>query len=515
VELARTKLASAPGALSLLALAIMASPFAMADESGWYAGINVGQSNAKIDDDSITRGLLGNGFSSISIKDEDSDLGYKIFGGYQFNKYLALEGGYFDLGSFGFTATTVPAGTLVGNIEINGLNLDLVGIVPIAKRISALGRVGASYAQAKDTFTGTGSVNILNSNPSKRDTNYKFGLGLQYDFTEALAIRAEGERYRINDAVGNKGDIDLVSVGLIYRFGVKGAATAPPPSKPFFAPPSRAETPPPPVRVASIAPVLVIATAPLGTERYCSILDLQFEINKDDVQREDKEKFAVVGTFMTKYPNTTAVIEGHSDNVGQAEQNMKLSVQRAESVVSYLADSFRIARSRLTAVGYGEARPIADNATEEGKRLNRRTGAIIACASDIEGLKVNPARLTMAMGMEFDEDKTDVKPQYSNDLRKVADFLKANPSVTATVEGHAGNLKSTPELAMEISQRRAANVVSYLVDNFGITRSRLSAEGFGQTRRFAYNTSLEGQQENRRVNIIFNYPTGATDQATR
>jgi OOP family OmpA-OmpF porin len=48
--------------------------------------------------------------------------------------------------------------------------------------------------------------------------------------------------------------------------------------------------------------------------------------------------------------------------------------------------------------------------------------------------------------------------------------------------------------------------VSYLVDNFGIARSRLSAEGFGQTRRFAYNTSLEGQQENRRVNIIINYP---------
>jgi OOP family OmpA-OmpF porin len=59
---------------------------------------------------------------------------------------------------------------------------------------------------------------------------------------------------------------------------------------------------------------------------------------------------------------------------------------------------------------------------------------------------------------------------------------------------------------MEISQRRAQNVVNYLVDNFGIERSRLTAEGFGQTRRFAYNTSLEGQQENRRVNIILDFP---------
>ena len=64
----------------------------------------------------------------------------------------------------------------------------------------------------------------------------------------------------------------------------------------------------------------------------------------------------------------------------------------------------------------------------------------------------------------------------------------------------------TRELAMEISQRRAQNVVNYLVGNFGIARSRLSAEGFGTSRRFAYNTSVEGEQENRRVNIIINYP---------
>ena len=58
---------------------------------------------------------------------------------------------------------------------------------------------------------------------------------------------------------------------------------------------------------------------------------------------------------------------------------------------------------------------------------------------------------------------------------------------------------------MEISRQRARNVVNYLVQNFAIDPARLSAEGFGQTRRFAYNTSQEGRQENRRVNIIINY----------
>jgi OOP family OmpA-OmpF porin len=232
---------------------------------------------------------------------------------------------------------------------------------------------------------------------------------------------------------------------------------------------------------------------------------MEFEIDKDDIQREEKEKINTLGTFLTKYPNTTAVIEGHSDNVGDSEYNMRLSLRRAESVVNYLADTIHIAPTRLSAVGYGDSRPVADNQTEDGKRMNRRIDAVIACATDIEGLVVAPTRVTMAMHIEFDKNKTDVRAEYANDLRKVANFLKANPTTTATIEGHTGNVQGTPELAMEISQKRAESVVDYLVDNLGIARSRLTAEGFGRTRRFAYNATPEGQQENRRVNIIINY----------
>jgi OOP family OmpA-OmpF porin len=261
---------------------------------------------------------------------------------------------------------------------------------------------------------------------------------------------------------------------------------------------------PPPAPVVP-APLVVIVPAPPETERYCSILDFQFEINQDEIQREDKERLSVIGTFLKKYPNTTAVIEGHTDNVGTSEKNEELSQRRAESVVAYLREEFQVAPSRLRAVGYGETRPLADNSTEEGKRLNRRIGAVVACATDIEGLKVRPARMTMAMMIEFDRNEDKIKAEHRDELMKVANFLKANPSVTATVEGHTGNL-TTPALAQQISQRRAQNVVNYLVDNFGIARSRLTAQGFGESRRTAYNTSLEGQQENRRVNVIINYP---------
>jgi len=112
----------------------------------------------------------------------------------------------------------------------------------------------------------------------------------------------------------------------------------------------------------------------------------------------------------------------------------------------------------------------------------------------------------MAMLIEFDRNKADIRAQDYDELRKLGKCLKAHPEVTATVEGHTGNLQATPELALKISQERAQNVVNYLIDNEGIARARLDALGYGQTRRFSYNTSSEGQQENRRVNVIINYP---------
>ena len=487
------RVAKAVGALGLVGFAAMNSQFAVALDPGWYGGLSIGQSKAKIDDARITDSLLGSGLTTTSMTDDKHDTGFKLLGGYKFNRNFALEGGYFNLGEFGFTSTTNPAGTLTGKIKAQGLNFDAVGILPITEQFSAFGRIGAQYAQVKDSFSGTGAVTVADPSPSKSAFNYKVGLGVQYDFTKSLGLRGELERYRIDDAVGNRGDVDMLSVGLVFRFGGD--------DKPAPAP--QAATPPPPAPVV----LVVVPIPPAPTQQYCSILDIQFEINKDDIQREEQEKLSVVEIFMKKYPDTTAVIEGHSDEVGTAADNMQLSQRRAENVVSYLAGR-GIARSRLKAVGYGETRPIADNKTEIGKRLNRRINAIIACATDIEGLPPVPARITMALEMEFDTNQADVRPQHREELRKVANFMKANPRVNATVEGHTSNKAAgaSPEAAMQLSQQRAQNVVNYLATNFDVARSRLSAQGFGATRRFAYNTSTEGQQENRRVNIILDFP---------
>src|SRR5665647_3238909 len=196
------KAAKAVGALGLMGCAVMSSPSAMADDAYWYLGGNVGQSRARIDDARIIAQLPLPG--SATISDDHTDTAFKLFGGYQFNNYFALEGGYFNLGQFGYTATALPAGTQTGKIKLQGINIDAVGMFPIADKFSVFGRLGYQYAQAKDEFSSTGVVPIpADPNPSKKSGNYEAGVGLQYDFNRSLGMRVEAERYRIDDAVGN------------------------------------------------------------------------------------------------------------------------------------------------------------------------------------------------------------------------------------------------------------------------------------------------------------------------
>jgi OOP family OmpA-OmpF porin len=469
-------------------LALFAPLARPAEDAGWYLGGNVGEARARIDEQRIRDSLLGSGFALSSLSTDEGHFGYKVFGGYQFGSYFALEGGYFNPGNFGFLAGTTPTGTLGGEIDVRGGFLDAVGMLPLSGPLSVFARVGTNYADVSDTFTGTGAVHVLAGDRGKSAVNYKFGAGLQYRISTTVAARLEAERYRVNDGVGNHGDIDLFSFGLTYRPRVAATPVAITAEAPVVA-----------------APVPVAVAAPARMAEYCAVLDFQFEINRDEIQREEREKLAVLGTFLRKYPQTTVVVEGHTDNVGTPANNLQLSQRRADAVVAYLRDQSKIEASRLSAVGYGDTRPLGENLTEDGKRRNRRINAVVACAPDIAGLPVQPARVTMALLIEFDRNQSNVGPQYRGELARVAGFLAANPSTTATVEGHTGNLQATPEEAMVISQQRAQQVVDYLVENFSIARSRLTAEGFGQTRRSGYNTTVEGQQDNRRVNVIINY----------
>ena len=79
---------------------------------------------------------------------------------------------------------------------------------------------------------------------------------------------------------------------------------------------------------------------------------------------------------MKDNPSVTIRINGYTDNVGNGADNLKLSEDRAKAVVNYLI-SQGINAKRLTSQGFGESQPVADNSTEEGRALNRRTEFIV------------------------------------------------------------------------------------------------------------------------------------------
>ena len=334
-------------ALTVAGLAALSNTGVSAQDAGWYGGANLGRSAATIDDPRINSSLLSSGFNSSSIVDDDRSTGFKVYGGYQINKNFAVEGGYFDLGKFGYTATTVPAGTLNGSIKLRGLNLDLVGIVPLTEKFSAFGRAGLNYAQARDSFSGTGAVLVTNPNPRKNDTNYKLGLGLQYALSESLALRAEAERYRVNDAVGNRGHVDLFSVGLIYRFGGKAQAPVAPVA-----------------RIAAVEPVreaVVVAPPPPPPaprfEKYTLSATELFAFDSAELRMPQRRLDEIAAALSGNAATSDIVITGYTDRIGSDLYNQKLSERRAQAVKTYLA-SKGMEAGRLKAQGKGEADPV-------------------------------------------------------------------------------------------------------------------------------------------------------------
>ena len=103
-------------------------------------------------------------------------------------------------------------------------------------------------------------------------------------------------------------------------------------------------------------------------------LDVLFAFDKADIVGDATKEIKKVDDFMKKYPSVNVVIEGYTDNQGDAALNKKLSQKRADAVKDALIKG-GVDGSRLTAVGYGMENPIADNKTEEGRAKNRRVVA--------------------------------------------------------------------------------------------------------------------------------------------
>jgi OOP family OmpA-OmpF porin len=107
-------------------------------------------------------------------------------------------------------------------------------------------------------------------------------------------------------------------------------------------------------------------------------LHVRFDTAKAAIKPRYHDELAEAAEFLKKYPGTEAAIEGHTDNVGDAAYNQKLSQRRADSVKRYLVEEFGIAADRLVANGLGESQPVASNDTPEGRQRNRRVQLVVS-----------------------------------------------------------------------------------------------------------------------------------------
>ena len=119
-----------------------------------------------------------------------------------------------------------------------------------------------------------------------------------------------------------------------------------------------------------------------AAKKFCdkpAVIEISFDANKSEVKANYHDELDKLGNFLKEFPNSKGTLEGHTDADGSKQANLKLSQARAESVRNYIINKFGIEGGRITAKGYGSAKPVASNKTATGKAKNRRIEAIFSC----------------------------------------------------------------------------------------------------------------------------------------
>jgi OOP family OmpA-OmpF porin len=112
------------------------------------------------------------------------------------------------------------------------------------------------------------------------------------------------------------------------------------------------------------------------------LFGLEFASGASKLDGRNKALLEKINRAIEVFPDSTLIVEGHTDSQGGARLNQRLSQNRAEAVQNYLIETFRITPARITAAGFGASRPIGVNETEEGRAKNRRIDLIITPAQN-------------------------------------------------------------------------------------------------------------------------------------
>jgi OOP family OmpA-OmpF porin len=184
------------GLSALAALALTASMAARADvQPGFYMGAGFG--TTKLDD---------NSFDGVDF--DDSDTGFKLFGGYSFNQYFAVEATYFDFGEASGSFDDF-GDTTKFDVGVSGLAASAVGTLPVSDIFSVFARLGyASY----DVDAHVNIVGVGGGSASQSENDVVYGGGALLNFGQ-FAVRGEYEAINVD-----QGDANMISISGVYRF---------------------------------------------------------------------------------------------------------------------------------------------------------------------------------------------------------------------------------------------------------------------------------------------------------
>jgi OOP family OmpA-OmpF porin len=124
-------------------------------------------------------------------------------------------------------------------------------------------------------------------------------------------------------------------------------------------------------------------------------------------------------------------------------------------------------------------------------------------APEVEQKILEKGRATL--NVEFDFNKSVVKPKYYKDIQSVAEVMKKYPDLKIVIEGHTDNVGGK-KYNLNLSQKRAEAIKKVMVTKFNIKPSRLTAKGFGSSKPIEHNSTEEGRQKNRRVEVAIDNP---------
>jgi len=197
--------------LAAAGMAVSSASMAQAKpaDTGFYAGVSIGQTSANVD-------------CAGTTSCDDSDSAWKIFGGYQINRNFAVELGYSDLGKISASLPPIffpGVGTFASNLTIETTAFELVGVgsFPVNQNFSLYGKIGLYRADSDVKVTLVGGPSVTDSDTN---TDLTFGLGVRYDFTRNLGVRAEWQRYSSVQAgsTSETADLDVLGIGVVWKF---------------------------------------------------------------------------------------------------------------------------------------------------------------------------------------------------------------------------------------------------------------------------------------------------------